>query len=165
MEEQSSFEYQSSNNEPNAQIKSHRSLSIPVVYTLLKAIEGQKLSGDLVDKFKNVQVSVIQAYPRLINFGRGHDEAILANGNSHSFPPSVEQEMKSYYQKMYLKQLEIKSVINSLKAFKDSDNPHEQDIFACMIHSLLDEYRFFPEYPIDALATTSVLLDQRYTFS
>ncbi|GMG16987.1 unnamed protein product [[Candida] boidinii] len=51
-----------------------------------------------------------------------------------------------------------------LQRLKSSDSPHDQDVFACMIHSLLDEYRFFPEYPVDALATTSVLFGSTIFF-
>lgn len=31
--------------------------------------------------------------------------------------------------------------------FKNSQNLNECDIFACMIHNLFDEYRFFHKYP------------------
>ena len=101
---------------------------------------------------------MLTTYPRLINFGNGHDEAILANEEkSPFFPPSVEMEMKAYYSKMYNKELEIKEIVDMLTQMKASDDLHSQDVFACMIHSLLDEYKFFSEYPLSALASTSLL--------
>ena len=34
-----------------------------------------------------------------------------------------------------------------LKKFKASGSQRENDIFACMITNLFDEYRFFSKYP------------------
>lgn len=113
--------------------------------------------ADRSEQLKTIQIQCLQAYPRLINFGQGHDEAILANSDLPIFPASVEQEMKLCFQKMYEQQIEIRDVIQMLKRLKQSDEPRDQDLFACMVHSLFDEYRFFPEYPVNALATTAVL--------
>lgn len=135
----------------------YKVLRIPVVYYLLEKL---KSSNGLIDaeRLKNLQLLLLTTYPRLINFGCGHDEAILANGEDYNlFPPQVEQEMKSYYSKMYNKEMEIKDIVDMLVRMKVSDNSHDQDVFACMIHSLLDEYRFFSEYPLTALASTSLL--------
>ena len=44
-----------------------------------------------------------------------------------------------------------------LKRFKASSNTREQDIFACMIHNLFDEYRFFHKYPEKELRITGIL--------
>ncbi|CAH2353506.1 general negative regulator of transcription subunit 1 [[Candida] railenensis] len=133
-------------------------LRIPVVYYLLDKL---KANGGIIDadRFKNLQLSLLTTYPRLINFGSGHDEAILsaAIGGENFFSSDVEQEMKSYYSKMYNKEMEIKDIVDMLTRMKISNVPHDQDVFACMIHSLLDEYRFFAEYPLTALASTSLL--------
>ena len=132
-------------------------MKIPTVYYLLEKI---KSSNGVVDAktLRNLQLLLLTTYPRLINFGNGHDEAILANEEkSPFFPPSVEMEMKAYYSKMYNKELEIKEIVDMLIQMKASDDLHSQDVFACMIHSLLDEYKFFSEYPLSALASTSLL--------
>lgn len=34
-----------------------------------------------------------------------------------------------------------------MKKFKESDVKKEQEIYACMLHSLFDEYRFLHRYP------------------
>ncbi|KAL6454250.1 hypothetical protein SBY92_003711 [Candida maltosa Xu316] len=135
----------------------HRVLKVPIVYYLLEKV---KSSNGVIDakRLRNLQLLLLTTYPRLINFGNGHDEAILANEEvSPFFPSNVEMEMKAYYSKMYNKELEIKEIVDKLSRFKTSDVPQEQDIFACMIHSLLDEYKFFSEYPLSALASTSLL--------
>jgi CCR4-NOT transcription complex subunit 1 len=38
-------------------------------------------------------------------------------------------------------------VVQMLKQFKSSPSAREREVFACMIHNLFDEYRFFPRYP------------------
>ncbi|KAK6457739.1 CCR4-Not complex component, Not1-domain-containing protein [Scheffersomyces xylosifermentans] len=132
-------------------------LKIPFVYSFLEKL---KASNGLIDaeQLKNLQLLLLTTYPRLINFGNGHDATILANAAvSNFFPADVEQEMKAYYSKMYNKEVEIKDIVDMLVRMKASDEPHQQDVFACMIHSLLDEYRFFSEYPLSALASTSLL--------
>ncbi|KAG7855336.1 hypothetical protein KL939_004511 [Ogataea angusta] len=160
MEIQATLEYESAQ-------QGHRlakSLNLETVYFLMTTLASKQLPPELFEKFRNLQALCLQAYPRLINFGQGHDTAILMNSSTNTFSIDVEKEMKVYYQKMYNKEIEIKDIINMLQRLKVSDNPHDQDVFACMIHSLLDEYRFFPEYPVDALATTSVLFGSTILF-
>jgi len=78
-------------------------------------------------------------------------------GQAENFPPDIEEEANSYFQKIFTSQQSIEDVINMLKGFKNSKKPREQQIFDCMIHNLLDEYRFFPEYPERELGITAVL--------
>ena len=133
-------------------------LKVAVLYSVLNILKS--LQG-LVDaeRFKNLQLQFLSTYPRLINYGTGHDAAIEANEAQYFnfFPAQVEQEMKAYYSKLYNKEMEIKDIVDMLAQMKESDVPHDQDVFACMIHSLIDEYRFFSEYPLSALASTSLL--------
>lgn len=137
---------------------SNKALKVSVVYYLLEVLKSSQGLVD-ADRLKNLQLSLLTTYPRLINFGTGHNNAILANEEQFAnvFPSQVEQEMKAYYSKMYNKEMEIKEIVDMLVRMKVSDVPHDQDVFACMIHSLIDEYRFFSEYPLTALASTSLL--------
>jgi hypothetical protein len=41
----------------------------------------------------------------------------------------------------------VEDVVAMLKQFRSSSVPRDQEVFACMIHNLFDEYRFFPRYP------------------
>lgn len=47
--------------------------------------------------------------------------------------------------------------MKKLKQFKVSGSARENDIFACMIHNLFDEYRFFSKYPEKELRITGIL--------
>lgn len=73
------------------------------------------------------------------------------------FPHEIEEEANSYFQRIYTGQLSIDEVVTLLKSFKSSKNPRELDVFACMIHNLFDEYRFFPKYPDKELRITGIL--------
>lgn len=100
----------------------------------------------------------IQAYPRLINMGNGYDNIILANNDEgNGFSIAIDKEMQAHYRSLYAQEREIRDVVNLMKRCKESHDPHEQDLFACMVHGLFDEYDCYPNYPIHALATTSVL--------
>lgn len=139
-----------------------RGISVRAMYICLKSLPRLPLAQQ--EHFNDTKAQVLQAYPRLINFGGPHDDAILVNGDTNSFSFDVEQQMKVLYQRMYNHEIEIKDVISTLQQLRDSDVPSDQDLFACMIHSLLDEYKFFPEYPLNALALTSVLFGSMIHF-
>ncbi|KAK9469971.1 CCR4-NOT core subunit CDC39, partial [Dipodascopsis tothii] len=132
-------------------------LHVGVVYELLHFLMTTQMSPEFIEQFKAVQTRCVQTYPRLINYGQGHDATILQNSATNVFSPEIEKKMKFYYQQMYEKETSISEVISFLQRLRTSEEPDDQDIFACMVHSLFDEYRFFPDYPLNALATTAVL--------
>ncbi|KAI8394298.1 CCR4-Not complex component, Not1-domain-containing protein [Radiomyces spectabilis] len=84
------------------------------------------------------------------------------NGNTSnvSFKPDVEEEANSNYERIYNGQMTIDQMITHFKTLSTSNDARDQDVFACMIHNLFDEYHFFPKYPEKELAITSVLFGQ-----
>jgi hypothetical protein len=48
----------------------------------------------------------------------------------------------------------VEGLVEVLRGFKHSTLGREQEVFACMVHNLFDEYRFFPKYPDRELHTT-----------
>eukprot|EP00656_Telonema_subtile_P027860 TRINITY_DN3003_c0_g7_i1.p1 TRINITY_DN3003_c0_g7~~TRINITY_DN3003_c0_g7_i1.p1 ORF type:complete len:2243 (-),score=499.30 TRINITY_DN3003_c0_g7_i1:111-6839(-) len=103
-----------------------------------------------------------KSQPALINNGGDIPANAIASGEiipptQDAFPSDIEEEANSYFQKIFTSQQSINDVVAMLKGFKNSANTREQQIFDCMIHNLLDEYRFFPEYPERELHITSVL--------
>ena len=102
----------------------------------------------------------IQAYPRLVNYGEGEgfNEVLDASSkDSNAIPDEIDVKMQEHYKKMYNEEIEVRDIIALLQKYKLSREPEEQDLFACMIHGLFDEYNCFGEYPQDALAKTAVL--------
>ena len=129
-------------------------LTVKTVHQLLGFLQGQLTDEDLVQ----LQRTCIQAYPRLINYGEGFDEIIDSNGKeSNGIPEEADAKMQEHYKKMYSLESDVRDVIEVLQKYKRSEDPTEQDLFACMIHGLFDEYNCFGEYPLAALATTAVL--------
>ncbi|KAJ8130528.1 hypothetical protein O1611_g3100 [Lasiodiplodia mahajangana] len=133
------------------------SLHLKTVLALLQILEDFLPPGP-VPELIMVQRACITAYPRLVNYGEGYDDIIDANGkNGHGLPQAAVAKMEEQYKKMYSEESEVKVVVQRLEAYKHSRDPLEQDIFACMIHGLFDEYSHFAGYPLEALATTAVL--------
>jgi CCR4-NOT transcription complex subunit 1 len=69
----------------------------------------------------------------------------------------VEEMATRYFQKIYTSEQTIGEVVEMLKRFKTSGNAKENEIFACMVHNLYDEYRFFAKYPEKELRITGIL--------
>lgn len=128
--------------------------TVHALLNILNDISPKPPSKDLVV----VQRLCITAYPRLINYGQGCDAIIDANGEkSNSLPQSAINIMEEHYKKMYSDEIEVRDVIASLTRYKQSMDSSEQDVFACMIHGLFEEYALYYSYPLEALATTAVL--------
>ncbi|KAI9257630.1 CCR4-Not complex component, Not1-domain-containing protein [Sporodiniella umbellata] len=77
-----------------------------------------------------------------------------------AFKKDIETEANSYYERIYSGDLTIEELIEKLRSLNQSKNPREKDIYSCMIHNLLDEYKFFDKYPEKELAITSILFGQ-----
>ncbi|KAI9762120.1 MAG: kinetochore-associated Ndc80 complex subunit ndc80 [Chaenotheca gracillima] len=133
------------------------SLAVKTVYALLQLLD-EVWSDDHRDQLTLAQRLCIQAYPRLINYGEGFDNIIDANGEeSNAIPSNVDTMMQEHYKRMYSGEREVRDVVEALQNYKRSREPADQDLFACMIHGLFDEYSCYHEYPLEALATTAVL--------
>jgi CCR4-NOT transcription complex subunit 1 len=129
-------------------------LKVKTVYALLNVIHGH-LSDEEIGAIQRV---CLQVYPRLINYGYKFDNVIDANGeNGNSLSEDADAKMQEQYKMMYSNEVDPRGMIERLQHLKESDDPADQDLFACMIHGLFDEYNCFGEYPLEALATTAVL--------
>jgi CCR4-NOT transcription complex subunit 1 len=73
------------------------------------------------------------------------------------FPKEIEDVANQYFTDIYEEKLSIDDLIQILKEFRNSRNVRDQKIYACMIHNLFDEYRFFPKYPDKELLITGML--------
>ena len=88
------------------------------------------------------------------NSGGGAASTTTASGNQTD---EIEEAANSYFQKIYASEESAREVVEMLKRFKTSGSSRENDIFACMIHNLFDEYRFFSKYPEKELRITGIL--------
>ncbi|KAL2127631.1 hypothetical protein VTI74DRAFT_10380 [Chaetomium olivicolor] len=138
-------------------VKASTTLKVKTVHALLQILE-EFLPKTPVHELILVQRTCITVYPRLINYGEGFDDIIDANGrDGNALPPAANAKMEEHYKKMYGDEIQVRDVVAILERYKRSRDPLDQDIFACMIHGLFDEYAHYVDYPLEALATTAVL--------
>ncbi|KAG2174664.1 hypothetical protein INT44_006928 [Umbelopsis vinacea] len=130
-------------------------LSIECMGTFLKILGDSPMSTENSEMLKEVQSICLQAYPKLMNIRSQAEPG--STGGEVSFSADVEDEANLYYERIYSGEMTIDQMIELLKKFRNSSETREQDIFACMIHNLFDEFHFFSKYPDKELAITSVL--------
>jgi CCR4-NOT transcription complex subunit 1 len=129
-------------------------LSVKTVFAFLTFLQ-QYLPEETATSILRI---CIQAYPRLINYGEGYDEIIDANSkDGNSMSAEADAAMQEHFKKLYNRESEVRDLVEALRQYKHSEEPTDQELFACMIAGLFDEYNCFSEYPADALATTAVL--------
>lgn len=122
-----------------------------IFFKVLQASPGHLVSRELLEEIKRVYSAAVRVNPRLLSVGASEQPA------SESFSSDIEEEANSYFRRIYGGQLTIEHVVTMLEDFKESPVKREQEIFACMIQCLFDEYRFFPRYPDKELKITAVL--------
>jgi len=118
---------------------------------------NQKVSDSSITIGESVKSLLNQCYkthPQL-------SERLSANSPTPNLSGSqkddIEEAANMYFQQIYKGEKEIDEVVDMLKRFKSSGNSRENEIFACMIHNLFDEYRFFSKYPEKELRITGIL--------
>ena len=72
----------------------------------------------------------------------------------------IEERANQIFQSMFKGETEVLDTVEKLKALKMSQNPSDRETYACMIHCLLDEYRFYHQYPDKQLNIISQLFGQ-----
>ena len=60
---------------------------------------------------------------------------------------TVVEAADEYFRQIYMSQLSIDDLIVMLLKFAGSASSHEQKIHSCLIHTLLDEFQYFSQYP------------------
>ncbi|KAK4047270.1 CCR4-NOT core subunit cdc39 [Microbotryomycetes sp. JL221] len=134
------------------------SLSAQTVALFIRSLRMQHelfSSGD-VELFKEVRTLCLQLHPRLMNFAPGNTDnepgmAVV------SFSSDIETECDALYRRMYDKEVSVEEVVTALKRAQESDNKHDHEFFACFLHGLFDEHRFFNTYPSNELSLTAAL--------
>lgn len=84
-----------------------------------------------------------------------HNEGMMDN----EFPISeeVEQQANNFFTDIFNSNMSIEQAIELLKNMKASKSEKDQSLFACVIHNLFDEYRFFDQYPPEQLKKVAKL--------
>ena len=69
----------------------------------------------------------------------------------------IEKEVSQLLRNMLDGKILIDGIVNILKKYKISKDKRQNEIYSCLIHGLLDEYRFYAQYPKDKLKLISEL--------
>ena len=72
----------------------------------------------------------------------------------------IEERANQIFQRMFKGETEVLDTIETLKILKVSQTQVDRETYACMIHCLLDEYRFYHQYPEKQLNIISTLFGQ-----
>lgn len=134
-------------------------LTVHTVATFLRVLRsnGDNMSPEEIDYFKAVRNLCLQLHPRLMNLAPG-TEGQEPGLTVVTFTPDIHTEVDGYYRQMYAEQISIEDLISILQRFKASESEKERQIFACMVHTLFDEYRCFEMYyPPRELAMTAIV--------
>lgn len=125
---------------------------------------SQARGATLGDNLKAVVDACLSAHPSLrtslASPSLGASNGGPSSRGASSSPGAsddVEEMATAYFQKIYTSEQSIGEVVEMLKRFKMSGNSKENEIFACMVHNLFDEYRFFSKYPEKELRITGIL--------
>lgn len=84
----------------------------------------------------------------------------LAAQQPVEFPAEIEEEVNSFFDKIFAREISISDVIEVLQKLRNSSNPRDQQVFSCLVNNIFDEYRFFPKYPENELMLTATLFGQ-----
>ena len=134
-----------------------RSLDNPIlsqtVTGLDRSISAGPTLGDNVRALIEVCLATHPSLRGTVKSMGGPVPGVLPSSSSDD----VEEMATAYFQKIYTSEQSIGEVVEMLKRFKTSGNAKENEIFACMVHNLFDEYRFFAKYPEKELRITGIL--------
>lgn len=125
--------------------------NLVVALSHLRSLDSNILSQRISDSNSETIGDHINA---LVNLCVREIPTLNARISSASNTDDIEETANSYFQKIYTEEESIDEVVETLKRFKISGDTRENDIFACMIHNLFDEYRFFSKYPTKELRIT-----------
>ena len=119
------------------------------------------IGSTLGDSLKALMDACVNSHPSLrTSLSVHHQQQQQQLGGTTQSPGAsddVEERATAYFQKIYTSEQSIGEVVEMLKRFKTSGNTKENEIFACMVHNLFDEYRFFSKYPEKELRITGIL--------
>ncbi|KAF8342118.1 uncharacterized protein EI90DRAFT_3032174 [Cantharellus anzutake] len=121
-------------------------LNPQTITIFIRMLRSSNMSPTDAIYFTEIRNLSYRLHPRLMNLNPGSDgEPGLT---FVTFPPEIETEVETIYRRMYDGNISVGVVIDMLRESKNSTNPREKDIFACTLHSLFDEYKFFQSsYP------------------
>lgn len=73
------------------------------------------------------------------------------------FDSKIEDQVNLCFERLFNHQLTVNEILDIISIKRTSSSSEDQAFFACLIHNLFDEYRFFSKYPDNELYLTALL--------
>lgn len=127
------------------------------VYSIfIRVIRNAKnLDQEDIARFKHLRIDILIIHPRLLNLRpQSKDEQGFS---AAKYSKDTVAQVDDMYQRMYGGEMKLDDVVAELKRCQQSSDVKDQEVFACGLHSLFDEYKFVREYPPKELTMTGIL--------
>ena len=69
----------------------------------------------------------------------------------------IQKEVSQLLRSMFQEKITIDKIVSMLSKYKSSNDKRQNELFSCLIHGILDEYRFYGQYPQNELKKISEL--------
>lgn len=116
---------------------------------------GASLTAEEHAHMIEVRNICLQAHPRLMSLVPNSD--VEPGSTVIVYAPDIEVEVEAIYRKLYAGTLPVEGLLTVLEAAKASENARDHEIFAGVLHTVFDEFKFYPEYPPRELKITAQL--------
>ena len=133
-------------------------LHVQQVAVFLRVLRGfgDSMSLPEIDHFKIVRNMCLQLHPRLMKLtpGPSSEPGLTVT----TFSKDIHREADTWYRQMYEEKVSVDDIVSLLRRCKHSDDERDHQLFACMVHTLFDEHRWFELYypPRELLMTAAV---------
>ncbi|KAL9935540.1 hypothetical protein V8E36_005888 [Tilletia maclaganii] len=125
---------------------------------------GDAMTPEEIEFFKVVRNLCLQLHPRLMNLAPGAENQ-EPGLQVVTFSADIHEEADNWYRQMYEGQNSIEDIVSMLQRLRASKDSKDHQLFACMVHTLFDEYRYFEMYyPQRELAMTAVVFGSLIQF-
>lgn len=131
--------------------------SVQTVATFLRRLRahGESMSAEDIEAFKMVRNLALQLHPRLLPIRASESQE--PGMEVATFAQDIHDECDETFGRMYKQELSVEDVVSILQRLKASDRPEDNELFACMVHTLFDEQRWIRSYPPTELRLTAHL--------
>lgn len=139
-------------NEEKKNILDKSQLTVEILAIIFENLTPVKI-GKNNNVSTRVEIAIGNVYRDLYDI---FDELEAPNKDSEE----IEEAANKIYNDLFENEVSVSEIIERMKNYRNSQDPKESEIYACMIHSIMDEYRFFHQYPEKELAITANLFGQ-----
>ncbi|KAG8755159.1 hypothetical protein FRC14_004305 [Serendipita sp. 396] len=131
------------------------SIFLRAMKSFVNSPAGGGLTAEEQDNMLEVRNICLQAHPRLMSLLPNSD--VEPGTTVIVYAPEIEAEVEAIYRKLYAGVLSVEDLLAVLDAAKRHENARDHEIFAGVLHTVFDEYKFYPEYPPRELRITAQL--------